>query len=162
MSVTSSELVLETCLSILKKQISEAFFCICVQDFLVVLLNYGTVKRKLWPDTVDITFRSKFKKLALNDLQEVAGKKYFEFPRLNFVKILSLLRFNLTKYPSFSECEKTVLVYLLLNLSMADVVVNDDVLVPLIKNGISSLLDSYTEEEWREIDFKRVYSVPVY
>ncbi len=156
MSVTTSEHVLEVCLNILKQQISEAFFCIEISDFLIILMNYGTIKSKLWSDEVEFS-RHKFKKFPANSFSEEQVKnKDLRFPRLNFERILSLLRFNISTFPAFSEDEKAGLVHLLLNLSMVDFVLKDDFLTVIIKDIIASLLDSYTEEEWCDLDSKRV------
>jgi hypothetical protein len=158
MSVTTSKDVMEVCLRILKDKISDSAqpFCIEVPDLLLVLMNYGTVKNKLWPENVDISFPRAHRRYSMNCFGSET-RHSFIFPRLNLEKILSLLRFNVTTYPYFSETEKIGMCHVMLNLSVANCIAGDTFLTLIIRDIISLLLESFTAEEWSEIDFKMVF-----
>nr|CAH0107105.1 unnamed protein product [Daphnia galeata] len=117
MSVTTSKDLMEVCLRILKDKISDSAqpFCIEVPDLLLVLMNYGTVKKQA--------------------LARDCG--YF-----------------------FSSCspetEKIGMCHVMLNLSVANCIAGDTFLTLIIRDIISLLLESFTAEEWSEIDFKMV------
>ena len=134
-------------------------FCIEVSDLLLVLMNYGTVKIKLWPEALDVSFsRAQLKKFSKN-MNSFDSKTNHSslFPRLNLEKVLSLLRFNVKTYPFFSESEKIGLCHVTLNLSMANFVAGDPFLTLIIRDVIMLILESFTAEEWNEIDFRMVF-----
>lgn len=157
MATTTDNDVMITCLKLLEDQIADVNepFCIQVSDLLITLMNYGSLYSKLWPEELSVTFPPTFND-ALNANYKLGVKNDLPFPRSNLEKILKLLCYNLTTYPCYSESEKAGLLYLMLNLLMANNIVGDIFLVLLIKDVISALLESFSDEEWNEFDFKRV------
>lgn len=158
MSVTTSKDLAEVCLKILSEKISDKTqqFCIEVPDLLLALMNFGTVQSKLWPAASDISFPRPFRKFSMNSFN---SKKHHAvpFPRLNLEKILSLLSFNVKTYPYFSENEKIGMCNLLLNLYMANFIAGDTFLTLKIRDIVSRILESFTAEEWSELNFKMVF-----
>lgn len=148
---------MDVCLKILEEQISEINepFCIQVPDLLLILINYGTEKNHLWPENVKISSPSHLK-FSSSNFSHSENKPDIPFPRLNLEKVLEILRFNLATYPSFSEAEKCGMFHVMLNLLMANFVAGDSFLVLRIKEVLSSILDSYTDDEWIELDYKKV------
>ncbi|XP_032785277.2 uncharacterized protein LOC116922904 [Daphnia magna] len=157
MSATASKDVMQTCLKILQEKISDTNepFSVLVPDLLVVLMNYGTLSSKLWSDGNHISFPRAFRVYPLNSFDSELNRS-LPFPRLNLEKVLSLLRFNITTYPYFSESEKGGLLHLMLNLSMANFIVGDTFLILIIRDIICAILESFRAEEWTELDFKMV------
>ena len=157
MSVTSNKEVMEVCLKMLKERISDPTepFCVEVPDLLLVLMNYGTVKSKLWPEALDVSFPRAQRKSPMNSFDS-KKRHSLPFPRLNLEKALTLLRFNVTTYPYFSESEKVGLCHVMLNLSTAKFIAGDTFLTLIIRDIISFILESFTAEEWNEIDFRMV------
>ena len=148
----------EVCLKILSEKISvktQQFCAIEVPDLLIVLMNFGTVLSKLWPAALDISFPRPFRKFSMNSFD--SEKHHVPFPRLNLEKILSLLSFNVKTYPYFSENEKIGMCNLLLNLYMANFIAGDTFLTLKIRDIISRILESFTVEEWSELNFKMVF-----
>lgn len=158
MSATASKDVMQTCLKILQEKISDTNepFSVLVPDLLVVLMNYGTLSSKLWSDGNHISFPRAFRVYPLNSFDSELNRS-LPFPRLNLEKVLSLLRFNITTYPYFSESEKGGLIHLMLNLSMANFIVGDTFLILIIRDIICAILESFRAEEWTELDFKMVF-----
>lgn len=158
MSATASKDVMQTCLKILQEKISDTNepFSVLVPDLLVVLMNYGTLSSKLWSDGNHISFPRAFRVYPLNSFDSELNRS-LPFPRLNLEKVLSLLRFNITTYPYFSESEKGGLLHLMLNLSMANFIVGDTFLILIIRDIICAILESFRAEEWTELDFKMVF-----
>lgn len=130
-------------------------FCISVPDLLAVLINYGTIKSNLWPEEEQIDFPPIFKLELLDNFSPRLATD-FPLPRANLEKVLNLLRYNISVHPRFTDSEKTCLFHVMLNLLMANFIVGDYFLVLAIKDVMSSILESYSEEEWKELELKRV------
>lgn len=160
MSATASKDVMQTCLKILQEKISDTNepFSVQVPDLLIVLMNYGTVRSRLWSDDIHISIPRAFRHYPMNSFDSTANRS-LPFPRFNLEKVLTLVRFNVTTYPYFSESEKGGLFHLMLNLSMANFVVGDTFLILIIRDIICSILESFRVEEWDELDFKMVFTV---
>jgi len=159
MSVDSDVNVMEVCYTILCKQIENDLmqFSIPVSDLLPVIMNYGTVKSKLWPSDHKITFPSAFreKKEKLNILSGDATSQHM-FPTENFRYILKLLLFNLKAYPYFTDSEKESIFYMMLNVAMAKGISHDWSFIVIIKDILVNITMTYTDEEWSAHAYRKV------
>lgn len=160
MSVTQDSELMNLCSKLLEEQIStksssSAPYSVKITDLLIVLMNYGSTLGKLWPEDNQLSFPTAFKAMPLNHLK-IGIKGSVSFPYQNLLLVLRILQFNLQIYPDYTEKEKTGLFYLMLNLLMDSTIVLHTGLVLLIKSIIVTILQSFTEEEWAELDFKKV------
>ena len=159
MSVDSDVNVMEVCSSILNEQMENDWmpFSILVSDLLPVIMNYGTVKQKMWPLDHSITLPSAFrgKKKNLNQLDpQVTFERPFPSENLRFV--LNSLLFNLKECPAFSEEERESMFYMMLNLAMARGISHDWSFIKIIKDILASIIVTYTDQEWSANTYRKV------
>lgn len=128
-------------------------------DLVTVFVNYGTVKRKLWPAGIDLHFKSPLvDKVLLEDFEE-AKLISQRFPRENLLTILKLLYINIQKFPKFSDTEKCGLFHMMLNLIISNSIVNDVSLKQVVRKILQGILYSFSEEEWSDMGYRKVYFV---
>merc|ERR1712071_1775 len=132
-------------------------FSILVSDLLPVIMNYGTVKQKMWPLDHSITLPSAFrgKKKNLNQLDpQVTFERPFPSENLRFV--LNSLLFNLKECPAFSEEERESMFYMMLNLAMARGISHDWSFIKIIKDILASIIMTYTDQEWSANTYRKI------
>lgn len=153
---------MNTCRKMLQEQIQNSTtpFSIQVPDLIAALLNYGTTQSKLWPEDIKISLPSRFKSMPIDHLDvRACHEPIVAFPFENLDLILRLLLFNLEVFPNYTENEKFGLFHLMLNLLMDNMVVSSSNLLTIIKNITVSIFESFTDEEWAELDYKKVLSI---
>ena len=92
-------------------------------------------------------------------LLDTFGDPHFNcqpFPRDNLLAVLEVFRFNMQKYPSFSDNHKVGLFHMMLNLVMANDIINDRSLTLVIREILSGILLSFTDEEWSDMGYRKV------
>lgn len=159
MSVDSDINVMEVCSGILCEQMENSYmaFSIPVSDLVLVIMNYGTVKWKVWPLDHEITLPSAFREKKKNPSRLDPDVTVFHsFPKENLRCVLKLLLFNLKQCPDFSEVEKESMFYMMLNLAMAQGISHDWSFIMIIKDILTSITMTYTDEEWSANSFRKV------
>lgn len=120
------------------------------------MANYGTVKTKLWPGGKDFRLGST---VVEKTLLEEFGDHNFScppFPRENLLAVLKLFQINMQNYPNFSENHKIGLFHMMLNLLMANNIMNDLSLTRVIRKILHDILLSFSEEEWSDMSYRKV------
>jgi len=132
------------------------------KDLVTVLANYGSVKRKLWPESKDFKLGSTV--VAKSLLEDFDDHNFNSppFPRENLLSVLKLFQINIETHPNFSDKHKVGLFHTMLNLLMANNVINDSSLVMVIRKILQGILMSFTEEEWRDMDYRKACSICFY
>jgi len=166
MSATTNESLRTACQSLLLEMIllEKKPFSINPSDLVVVLMNYGALKSKLWCGSdLKIDYPSGIREKRANYFDPKIDNSDLPFPNENLKCVLEVLQCNLQNQsnPAFTESEMIGLFRLMLNLSKADEMMNQSSfyakpLIPLIKNVMSCILDTFTDEEWRGRSYARV------
>ena len=126
------------------------------------MANYGTVKRKLWPSGKDFVLGSTVvEKRLLADFEEPNFSSP-PFPRENLLAVLKLFQINVHKYPHFSDTHKVGLFHMMLNLLMANNIMNDTSMAVVIRKILKGILLSFSDEEWSNMNYRKVCSVCCY
>lgn len=158
MSVSKNKNVVAKCDEILRERIGCAStpFSILISDLVTVLANYGTVKRKLWPSGKDFVLGSTVvEKRLLADFEEPNFSSP-PFPRENLLAVLKLFQINVHKYPHFSDTHKVGLFHMMLNLLMANNIMNDTSMAVVIRKILKGILLSFSDEEWSNMNYRKV------
>lgn len=150
--------VAELCYNLLLEQTENQLmpFFVSIADLMVILMNYGTVRVCLWPIERAVVYPAPFSGRCFDVFEEAARTEQPDFPKWNLKLVLKLLRAHMKTYPFYTEEEKEGLFFLLLNLSMAKEVSCDWNFIVIIKEILGCILMSYTEEEWKELSYRKV------
>ena len=79
------------------------------------------------------------------------------FPRDNLKAILKLFQINIVNHCSFSDIHKYGIFHMMLNLVMSNNIINNISLTQIIRKILQSILLSFSEEEWNDMNNRKVW-----